>query len=146
VVWSTGYNIEMALAAMHKLTEAYGDGDLAQVTEFASVLNHYLKHDYLRLQERRDFFTDAAENGRSEAILLQKYLRLNDQPFTFPLYCEAKKSFSELRAKAFAKDLSKKQPSSAHSSNKPGQNCPPRNAGHKRNKTNESGAKAEPSK
>jgi hypothetical protein len=133
----------MALAVMHKLTKAAGDKDLAQVTEFASHLNHYLQHPYLRLQERRGFFTDAAENGKREAILLQKYLHLNDQPFTSALYSESNKSFAELRAKAYAKELSKKQDSSAHSSNKSGPNRPPLNQGNQGNKTSEYGAKAE---
>jgi hypothetical protein len=87
---------------MHKVTEAVADGYLARVTDFASVLNHFLQHAYLHLQERRDFFADAVENGKSEAILLQKYLRLGDQPFASPLYAEAKTSFAELRAKDFA--------------------------------------------
>ena len=72
ILWNAGFNIEMALAAMHKVTEAVAEGHLARVTDFESVLNHFLQHSYLRLQERRDFFADAVENGKNEAILLQK--------------------------------------------------------------------------
>jgi hypothetical protein len=132
VMWNTGFNLEMALAAMHKVTESIYDGDLARVTDFSSVLDHFLQNAYLRLQERRDFFTDAAENGKAEAILLQKYLRLGEQPFASPLYTDSKKSFAELRAKAFALELSKSQASSSARSSKPTYS-PPTNKGGKGN-------------
>lgn len=109
VLWNTGYNLEVSLAALHDLSKAISTSDLDAATESISVLHHFLVSGYERLQERLDFFADSLESGKSEAILLQKYLREDDHPFSSTLYRDTKKKFAELRSKAFAKALNEQK-------------------------------------
>ena len=74
-LWNTGNNLDLAIASIHELALALNSGDSNSAVEVTSVLNHYLTAAYERIQERVDFFTKSLESGKSEAILLQKYLR-----------------------------------------------------------------------
>ena len=49
------------------------------------------------------------ESGKSEAILLQRYLREDDHPYASELYRKTKKDFAEIRAKALAKSLNEQK-------------------------------------
>lgn len=108
VIWDLGYKHENALAASHKIAEALAAGNIATATEAFSVLHHFLLASYERIQERVEFFADSIESGKSEAILLQKYLREDDHPYSSSLYRSTKSKFAELRSQAFAKELNKK--------------------------------------
>lgn len=118
VLWNQGYNAEHSLACMHKISEALADGDLAQVTHYLSVLNHYLVSNQQRVHERIDFFTYALESGKSEAILLQKYLKDSTSPFASDEFNTVNKKFAELRATAYAKELNKQHAARGSKSDK----------------------------
>lgn len=107
ILWNIGHNQECALAASHKVAEALAAGDIAAATDAFAVVHHYTNASYSRVQERVDFFADALESGKSEAILLQKYLREDDQPYTSALYRNTKSEFAKLRAQAYAKEFNK---------------------------------------
>ena len=47
------------------------------------------------------------ESGKSEAVLLQKYLWEQDQPYVSQLYRDTKEKFAELRSQAYAKEFNK---------------------------------------
>ena len=59
------------------------------------------------MQERVDFFSDSVESGKSQAVLLQKYLREQDQPYGSQLYRDTKENFAELCSQAYAKEFNK---------------------------------------
>ena len=107
VLWNIGYNTENALAASHKVAEALSARNIQAATEAFSVLHHYLQASYERVQERVDFFSDSVEFGKSEAVLLQKYLREQDQPYVSQLYRYTKEKFAELCSQAYAKEFNK---------------------------------------
>lgn len=107
LLWNIGYNAETALSAPHKVTEALAAGHTSDATDAFSVLYHYLQASYERVQERINFFADSVESGKSEAVLLQKYLREQDQPYASKLYRDTKEKFSELRSHAYAKEFNK---------------------------------------
>lgn len=108
-LWNTGYNLEVSLAALHELATVVSTKDINGAIEATSVLHHYLLAAYQRVQERVDFFTDPFASGKSEAILLQKYLREDYRPFSSELYRDTKKKFVGLRSKAFAKALNEQK-------------------------------------
>ena len=107
VLWNFGYDTEHALAASHKVAEALSSGNRQAATEAFSVLHHYLQASYERVQERLDFFSDSVESGKSEAVLPQKYLREQDQPYVSQLCRDTKQKFAQLRSQAYAKDFNK---------------------------------------
>lgn len=107
VLWNIGHNQENALAASHKVAEALAAGDITAATDAFAVVHHFTTASYSRVQERIDFFADALESGKSEAILLQKYLREDDQPYSSDLYRKTKSEFAKLRAQAYAKEFNK---------------------------------------
>lgn len=119
VLWNIGHNQENALAACHKVAEALAAGDASAATDAFSIVHHFTQSTYERVTERVDFFTDALDSGKSEAILLQKYLREDDHPYTSALYRNTKKKFAELRSQAYAKEFNKQN---AQGSRKGGNN------------------------
>ena len=93
------------MAAFHELEKTISDKELNAITEQAAVFNHLVYPAYERIQELVEFFTDFLESGKSEAILLQKYLREDDKQFSSELYRDTKKQFVEYRNKNLAKSL-----------------------------------------
>ena len=118
VLWNIGHDAEVATAAFHQVAEALTEKNWTALTEALSVAYHFHKSAYERVQERVDFFADSLESGKSEAILLQKYLREDDRSYSSALYRDARKHLGSLRDKAFAKELV----SSQASQSKPAQN------------------------
>lgn len=112
-LWNVGYNLKVAISGVHQLADSLANGEVGSATEYLSVLSHFLEAGYSRLQERKDFFCYGAENGKSESILLDRYLRSEHQPFTSSLYKNTSKKFAEIRAVAFAKELNKTHAQSA---------------------------------
>ena len=105
VLWNLGHDSEVATAAFHQVAQAIADKDWDAVTEAVALAYQFHKAGYERVKERVDFFADSLESGKAEAILLQKYLREDDQNYTSALYRDTRKQLNSLRDKAFAKEL-----------------------------------------
>jgi hypothetical protein len=108
VLWNIGEHCEMAISDMHNLASSIQEGDISAITEHSSVLSHYLCNIYSRTLERRDF-AEAVENGKPDAILLQKYARLEDKPCESTRYRDVTEFFADLCAKTNAKEITKNE-------------------------------------
>lgn len=106
-LWNIRENHENLLAAFHGLANALVSKDLTLPLEAFAVANHYALSAHERVQERIDFFSDWVESGKSEALLLQRYFREEDQPYVFSTYRTTKQKVAELRIQVYAKDFNK---------------------------------------
>lgn len=82
-------------------------GDTASITDEFSVLYHYLQEGYENTKERIEFFAESLESGKSNAILLHKYLREDDHPYGTYLYGKTKTNSFQFSTQAYDKEYNK---------------------------------------
>lgn len=106
-MWNDGHNTQKVLSISQKLAGSLTNKGLSAATEAFSLFNHYLSTTCERVNERVDFFADALQSGKTEAILLLKYLPEEDQLYKSSLYRNINTKFAELRSQAYAKESNK---------------------------------------
>ena len=125
-LWDIGENHENLLAAFHVSTNALVAKDFTQALEAFAVPNYHALAAHEHVQERIDFSSDCVECGKSQALLLQRYLRWEYQPYVYSLYGTTKQKFAELRAQAYAKEFNKQAASTSVARSIKGNNYPNR--------------------
>lgn len=97
VLLNVGFNLENALNnACQKVAEAPSSTHTQAATEAFSFLHHYLQASYERVQERAHSLSDSGISEHSEAVILQKYLHEQEQPYILKHYQGTKEKFAEL--------------------------------------------------
>lgn len=78
VLRNIDHNQENALDGAHKVAEGLFAGDYSAATEAFSVFDQLIQASWNPVTERVDLFAEAFESGKSEANIIQKYLREDD--------------------------------------------------------------------
>lgn len=97
---NTSFNLKVAHIPVHELAKPVADKVPDAASEATAFLHHFLSAAYERIQERLDFSADFLESGKFKSIMLQKYRRENDHPYSSILFHENKKKLRELRSNA----------------------------------------------